>query len=436
MIAQLNAELFETQQRNRKYLILKSQLVELEHSFRTVESEKTQQEQAATARTKQLEMHIAALETEVEGARRMLAAEDKTASVRAAELEESKKLTDEKNAEIAQIKATISAKEAACEDLLRAQKIIEDESGEEGERGRSCQREVEDLVLKNEELSRQQAEIDDRNKESELVILRLKRDVDSLAARLNEESTSAKGSRTKLDLLQRESETLDRETADASAESKTLVQQNKSLHLQVKDVELALGCVRQKFSDLELAVAGKIKELRNARTAVSKAESGAQTAYTAFQKARILNTQLREEVNSFGEELARTRRYLSAEADAAFSLQKERNAMFAETASKRAEVAVNQARLEEMRNQKERLAFESARGREELMALQDHAEVLEGINSGLCGELDRFVEENEGARQRLDVRSRVDYMKRTMTEEAARSARKLSPVKISCSYYG
>ena len=295
IIAQMNAELFETKKRYNNYVNLKAKFVELEHCFKKLQDEKRLTEISSINKQDELTKNYEKLgET-----KRMLTKEIeeniKEAEKKCLERDEYKEKVEEQNVDLSRIRSELNAKSTFKQDFTQSRKYITEQISSETDKSYILQKELDRLINENERLSNTIAKTDEKIQNALLTSHKLNKTIDSRKAQISELRSMNPAAKQHNENIA-EIKAAQAKAAEISSQNKVLIEKNKEMAISARDLELRLNRLEQRINENENHFEIKRKEAESAGAELTELERKQETVQSDLYKERAKNQILKKQV--------------------------------------------------------------------------------------------------------------------------------------------
>jgi hypothetical protein len=435
VIGKLKDENSEFRQREKDYNLLHTQLLELEQNHRVLQDDKNQKELEAKEIEELHAKKSEQLQAEIRSAK--IALEEKLNQLKRleADFQSSQKIGEDKADEISHLRGEIASSNADNTNLLREKNRIEGELNGESERKKAADLEIDRLnqLNDNESYALQQAE--NKIKENDLELLRLKRNIDEVSDKITVEQASKKAKESDIDATLENNRDTQKELERLVFTNSAIEDENKALSLKIKDLELQLNSTNNRIDDIYAIIDNKEKELRATKAGLANVEDKTLEALEQAKKTKRDNELLQVLLDKYKNDVHEHKKLRESEISEKLEILEDKKKIEREVLHKEIEAKSAKMELEKIQKNKDVLLDEHYQLNKELGALKGHAEVLENQNFTIQKELDTFVSTDQKVREELDRKHRIDYIKEKNRDELMQSSIKLrdskSPVRKS-----
>eukprot|EP01022_Parablepharisma_sp_SALTPOND_P014524 TRINITY_DN1984_c0_g1_i1.p4 TRINITY_DN1984_c0_g1~~TRINITY_DN1984_c0_g1_i1.p4 ORF type:complete len:400 (+),score=64.39 TRINITY_DN1984_c0_g1_i1:2140-3339(+) len=299
MIAQLNAELFETKKKQRSYLIMKTRIVELERKFRALQEEKRLLEADTLTREKDLQAKNQKLEKNIAELAINIEKHDETLAKQLSEIDNIKGSIEEKNLEVAKIKSELATKTAFNTDFVNTRRFVEEEIEAEKMKCETLQQEMERIIDENDKLSRTQSKKIEKVQENSLSILRLNRSIESTKTKFNEARSYNKSKTVEVLAANEVKKHRHAEKDRVTVQNNAIIEENKRMSLEIKDLGLRINRLKQQIDDSGSLLEIKEKEIESSKNELASINNITEDVLSELYKEQAKNQWLRKEVEAY-----------------------------------------------------------------------------------------------------------------------------------------
>eukprot|EP00826_Nyctotherus_ovalis_P056837 TRINITY_DN7753_c0_g1_i17.p1 TRINITY_DN7753_c0_g1~~TRINITY_DN7753_c0_g1_i17.p1 ORF type:complete len:343 (-),score=94.49 TRINITY_DN7753_c0_g1_i17:148-1176(-) len=288
-----------------------------------------------------------------------------------------------------------------------------------------AQKQADSLALVNQRLRKEAGVLEDRTRETTQEVTLLRATVDDTELRLEIAKKEKANTETELLSLLNAKNASQDEAERQRLINIRLEKDNRELAQRVAGLSAQLSQAKERYNGSIALLELREKELAQIHSTLAYSESKAAAAEAESAKAWQDNEVLQQCLDKYRKDADFQKRLREMEAAKKVELEAEKRRIESEALARSAEARLAQSELAKERSAHEQLLETKIQTTEELDALRKHAELLEGQNSELNHELDRFVKTDEVVRRDLDRKPRVDYIKSKNSIELQQSITKL-----------
>ena len=347
LIAQLNAENSDAKKRERDYMVLKSQSVDLQRRFRNLQEQKLNFENAIMDKEKRMSEQNAQLKQNAKLSQRNAEEYTKKLANLQAEAAAYKEVSEDKNIEISQLKNELMKAKIIHDNLARSKNVIQSETKEETDKCKIAEEEIDQLIAQNDMISRKQAKVAAKEKDNALLILRLNREIDDLSSKLDHAVSTHKEKDEELNhLIHGKSKC----GGDIKNITEAIAQQDKSgkqCVLDIKDLELRINRAKQQLADHSALSEVKDREIASAGSDLSFVEQKNAAAFDEIKRIQSRNETLRIEVEQWRNEANEERRKRDRETVLQLEMEQDKRKLVRDLEARAIELKIAKKREQE-----------------------------------------------------------------------------------------
>jgi chromosome segregation ATPase len=380
VIEKLKAENAEYKQKEKDYNLLHSQLLDLEQKHRKILDEKNQKE----VEIKEIDnLHAKKNENLQAEIRNMkISLEEKQKVLKDLELELSavKKAAEEKGGDISKIRSEIAGSTADNSVLVREKKRIAGEIKGESERKKAADLEIERLSQLNDRENSAVHLADNKHKENELEIIRLKRRIDEISDKINVEQKIQEEKEAGIGASLEDKRVVNKEIERLQGTNLMLENDNNNLSIKIKDYELQLDQANSRIQGTYAVIDNKDKEIRSTKLSLANIEGKTIDAIEQSKKIKRDNDVLEVLLSKYRSDVNQHKKVRENEISEKLDLLEEKKVLERKVLHKEIEAKSAKHELQKVQKNKEYVLDNNYQLNKELDALKDHANVLETQN--------------------------------------------------------
>ena len=380
MIYKLRGENLELKEKEREYSLLQSQLLDLEHRFKVLQEDKARMDMESYERQELQRRKNFNIEEELQRVNGSIIELEKQSGELLSNLNFHKTLVEEKAAEINRLKSDIAALEDENSRIAREKRDAEVDLSVVKKGHLEAKDETDQLLYENEKLKKDQDLAENRYREADLEAAKLSKRVEEAQLELDTVKNLCFQREKDLDAA-REGKKFNQAEADTQLIKNNNLQKEKSDLLKTIDnLNLDIEIIRKKLNDTLTTIDAKDKDLKAVK--MESMDIGVKEFRTREEVSRLQkdNETLGILLEKYKRDSETQKKFRDEESMRKYQLEEEKKKLSRDALLKDIEAQKAKRELEKVQESHDRLLDEREQMSQELSAVKEHTEVLQGQN--------------------------------------------------------